>query len=66
MGKATEIGSAILKANIELDAPKHVFLMVFLLVDRRDPNSFFKPYYDILPKTLRNMPIFWDAEVRVR
>lgn len=22
--------------------------------------SFFAPYYDILPKTLRNMPIFWN------
>jgi len=62
MGKATPIGEAILKSDIDLDAPKHVFLMVFLLMDRRDPNSFFKPYYDILPKTLRNMPIFWDEE----
>ena len=62
MGKATDIGELILKSDVDLDAPKHVFLMIFLLLDRKDPESFFKPYYDILPQTLRNMPIFWDDE----
>ncbi len=36
--------------------------MLFMLVDRRSPTSFFKPYYDILPPTLHNMPIFWTPE----
>lgn len=36
--------------------------MIFMLVDRKDPSSFFKPYYDILPATLNNMPIFWTAD----
>jgi len=64
MGQATEIGQAILNSDLELDAPKHVFLMIFLLWDRKGngKNSFFKPYYDILPKTLSNMPIFWSEE----
>lgn len=62
MGKETEIGLAILSSSIELDAPKHIFLMIFMLVDRKNPKSFFKPYYDILPKTLNNMPIFWNTE----
>eukprot|EP00981_Chlorochromonas_danica_P008804 scaffold2312_cov165-Ochromonas_danica.AAC.44 len=62
MGKQTEIGRAIIAANLDLDAPKHIFLMVFMLIDRKDPNSFFKPYYDILPATLSNMPIFWTDE----
>ena len=34
--------------------------MIFMLLDRRDPGSFFAPYYDILPPTLNNMPIFWN------
>ena len=59
MGKDTDIGRAILSSNIELDAPKHIFLMVFMLLDRKNPKSFFAPYYDILPPTLNNMPIFW-------
>jgi histone-lysine N-methyltransferase SETD3 len=62
MGKDTEIGQAILDSNIELDAPKHIFLMVFMLLDRKDPSSFFAPYYAILPPTLNNMPIFWAPE----
>jgi len=62
MGKATDVGAAVLAANIELDAPKHVFLMLFMLVDRKREDSHFKPYYDILPETLSNMPIFWNSE----
>lgn len=62
MGKDTSIGRAILLSNIELDAPKHIFLMIFMLVDRKNPNSFFRPYYDILPATLHNMPIFWRED----
>ena len=62
MGKDTDIGRAILASNIELDAPKHIFLMVFVLLDRKNPSSFFRPYYDILPPTLTNMPIFWTPE----
>jgi protein-histidine N-methyltransferase len=39
--------------------------MVFMLLDRKDPSSFFAPYYDILPPTLNNMPIFWnEAELK--
>jgi protein-histidine N-methyltransferase len=58
----SQIGRLILESNIELDAPKHIFLMIFMLLDRRNPRSFFKPYYDILPPTLKNMPIFWSQE----
>lgn len=62
MGKETIIGKAIISSNIELDAPKHIFLMVYMLIDMKNPNSFFKPYYDILPTNLCNMPIFWTNE----
>ena len=62
MGQATEIGQIILSSDLDLDAPKHIFLMIFLLWDRKvnGDKSFFKPYYDILPKTLKNIPIFWE------
>ncbi len=64
MGQATNIGQIILKSDLDLDAPKHIFLMIFLLYDRKvnGDRSFFKPYYDILPKTLHNIPIFWSEE----
>jgi histone-lysine N-methyltransferase SETD3 len=64
MGQATEIGQIILRSDLDLDAPKHIFLMIFLLWDlkvNRD-NSFFKPYHDILPKTLSNIPVFWNDD----
>ncbi|EEC45167.1 predicted protein [Phaeodactylum tricornutum CCAP 1055/1] len=63
MGQATPIGRAILQADLDLDAPKHIFLMIYLLWDRKThgSSSFFHPYYEILPPTLRNMPIFWSA-----
>jgi histone-lysine N-methyltransferase SETD3 len=62
MGQATPIGQAILQSDLDLDAPKHIFLMIYLLWDRKvnGPLSFFWPYYEILPKTLQNMPIFWS------
>jgi histone-lysine N-methyltransferase SETD3 len=62
MGKETTVGQAIIEANLDLDAPKHIFLMLFMLIDMKNPNSFFKPYYDILPPTLSNMPIFWNSQ----
>lgn len=31
-------------------------------VDAQDKESFFYPYYNTLPKTLSNMPIFWSSE----
>jgi histone-lysine N-methyltransferase SETD3 len=57
-----QIGKKIMEANLELDAPKHVFIMLYMLLDRRRLDSFFKPYYDILPQTLSNMPILCSEE----
>eukprot|EP00986_Skeletonema_menzelii_P015589 scaffold12132_cov153-Skeletonema_menzelii.AAC.6 len=67
MGQQTPIGQTILHSDVELDAPKHIFLMIYLLWDRKvnGSKSFFAPYYAILPQTLRNMPIFWnEAELQ--
>lgn len=62
MGQATPLGQAILHSDLDLDAPKHIFLMIYILWDRKvnGSNSFFHPYYEILPRTLSNMPIFWS------
>lgn len=64
MGQTTPIGQAILRSDLDLDAPKHIFLMIYLLWDRKvnGINSFFHPYYEILPQTLSNMPIFWTPQ----
>jgi protein-histidine N-methyltransferase len=64
MGQATPLGHAILQSELDLDAPKHIFLMIYILWDKKTngASSFFHPYYEILPKTLKNMPIFWTAD----
>lgn len=64
MGQATAVGQAILNSDLDLDAPKHIYLMIYVLWDRKvnGCNSFFHPYYEILPRTLSNMPIFWSPE----
>lgn len=56
------MGQAVLASDVSFDAPKHIFLMLFILTDMRRPDSFFRPYYDLLPTTLGNMPIFWREE----
>jgi hypothetical protein len=64
MGQATEIGRIIAASDLDLDAPKHIYLMIYILWDRKvnGRHSFFDPYYQILPQTLHNMPIFWTDE----
>jgi len=64
MGQSTPIGRQILLSDLELDAPKHIYLMIYLLYDKKvnGNKSFYAPYYNILPTTLRNMPIFWTEE----
>jgi hypothetical protein len=62
MGRATPIGRKVAAARLDLSAAKHCYLCIFVLVDRRDPASFFQPYYRILPAAYPNMPIFWSEE----
>jgi histone-lysine N-methyltransferase SETD3 len=71
MGKATDTGKIVVSKNIEgrFDAPKHIYLMLFLLIDGENEDSFFQPYYKILPGFdgnvrvgLSGMPIFWSEE----
>lgn len=35
MGKATEVGRKVLMHNLQLDAPKHVYVMLFMLADMK-------------------------------
>lgn len=57
-----EISKKIIEANLDFEAPKHIYLLLFLLIDGEKPDSFFRPYYDTLPQTTPNFPIFWDEE----
>lgn len=64
MGKALPIGQKILQSGIDLHAPRHIYLMIYMLWDRKvnGSSSFYHPYYEILPEKFTNVPIFWSDE----
>ena len=62
LGQALEIGRALRSAEVTFEAPKHVYLALFLLVDRREQQTAvdFGPYHELLAGlTCSNFPIFW-------
>jgi protein-histidine N-methyltransferase len=62
MGKETSTGRILLQKRLDthFDAPKHIFLMLFMMIDGENEDSFLQPYYNILPTALTCMPIFWS------
>ena len=55
MGINIPLSEGLKNAQLSFDACKHLYLCNFLLEDMEKEDSFFKPYYDTLQKTL---PIF--------
>ena len=46
--------------GLDIAAPMHAYIAVFLLEDRRlNPGSRFRAYYDTLPQSLPQLPLFW-------
>ena len=62
MAKCTPISKKIIEHKLELLSPKHSFLSTFLLQERRNPASFWRPYLDILPTDYDTMPIFFSED----
>lgn len=61
VAKESNIGRKIIIANVDLRS-KHSYLAAYLLQERDNPQSFWKPYLDILPQKYRNMPIFFTPD----
>lgn len=58
LAKQSEIGTKLLKCPI---ASSHSYLACYLIEEKyKGSSSFWKPYLDILPKTYRNMPIYFN------
>jgi len=49
MAKANPIAKKIIQAKLDLLSPKHSYLGTFLLLEMKKPDSFWKPYLDVLP-----------------
>eukprot|EP00949_MAST-11_sp_MAST-11-sp1_P001255 g1255.t1 len=63
MGQQTDIGKKVHNnPNCHIIVPAHTQVIIYMLLTMRDPNHFFKPYYDILPREFSNFPIFWSQE----
>jgi len=68
MGMATHLGKLLMayedemQEEADLSAPKHIFLVFFLLTDRLNPSSPFQSYYRALPSTFPSIPLFWSQE----
>ena len=64
MARQTKTGQLLISIEKRLSAPNHNQIIVFMLEDMMKKDSFFKPYYDILPKDVTNFPVFWtDKEI---
>ena len=60
VAKASDIGQKIIKSGCELNST-HSYLASYLLQEKHNPNSFWKPYVRILPQHYKNMPIFFEG-----
>ena len=62
MARNTPIGRRLQKVSSQLTVPNHCQVIVYMLMTRARGDSFFQPYYDVLPEDFNNFPIFWDHE----
>jgi histone-lysine N-methyltransferase SETD3 len=62
LAKTTNASKKIIEYKLDLLSPKHSFLSTYLLREKRNPNSFWKPYLDILPQEYDSFPIFFPEE----
>jgi len=64
VAKLSPIGVEIERAGCRLRST-HSYVAAFLLVERENPNSYWKPYIDILPKSYSMMAVnFSDEEMK--
>jgi len=61
LAKLSEIGKAIIKSGVELRS-KHSYLAAYLLQERENQNSEWKPYIDILPEEHVTIPLFFQED----
>jgi len=62
LAKLSEVGQAIIKSRVELKS-KHSYLAAFLLQEKENPDSKWKPYMDILPAEHVTVPLFFQEDV---
>ena len=61
MARQTPVGKKMMAVSLQLLSPKHSYLSTFLLDERRNEDSWWKPYLNMLPSDFDNMPIFFPG-----
>ena len=64
MGRSLPLGKKLAESELRINAPRHIYLILYILWDMttNGSDSFFFPYYDVLPKSFPHIPIFWSRE----
>ena len=62
MAKETAVAKKLLEAKVDLLSPKHSYLSTFLLQERKNSDSFWQPYLQILPSNYNTFPIFFNEQ----
>lgn len=64
MAMGSPVGKKMYEKGLRqrLISPKHSFLCTFIMQERRNPDSYWIPYMEILPKQFNNFPIFFTDE----
>ena len=63
-GKETSYGKILIANNVYgFQNTPLTFITIFILMDMKNPNSFYKDYYKILPVNLDNFPLLWNINV---
>jgi len=62
MGRGTEQGQRLMAVEGELSVPNHCQVIVYMMNGIEKGNTFFQPYYDVLPENFNSFPIFWDSK----
>ena len=60
MGRDCSLSEKLREEGADFEKMKHVYMANFLLEDMENENSFYKPYYDTLPKDITNLPMLWS------
>lgn len=61
VAESSDIGVAIAKSNVHLQSD-HTVLAAFMLQEKRNNFSFWKPYLDTIPENFNQVPLFFDAD----
>lgn len=64
MGQALPIGQQLMASNLEFNSPKHIYLIIYMLWDRKvhGAEARYHHYYENLPQHYHNFPIFWTPD----